>query len=164
MKGVLVNCSNCGAPMKFVDGRDYFVCPFCTTFHFSKPDQDGVRVFESHSRAKCPRCQTALAAATVEGKSVLHCETCKGLLATNGAFGHIVRVRRERYGRSTVSPVPIDPKELDRRISCPACQRPMDTHPYYGPGPVVVDTCPECELIWLDHGELATIERAPGSM
>src|SRR5258708_2852277 len=39
MKVVLVNCSNCGAPMKFVDGRDYFVCEFCTAFHFNKPDQ-----------------------------------------------------------------------------------------------------------------------------
>ena len=159
-----MNCSNCGAPMNFVEGRDYFVCEFCTTFHFNKPDQDGVQVFESHSRASCPRCQTPLAAATMEGKSVLHCDTCKGLLATNASFGHIVRVRRERFGRSNSTPVPIDPKEFNRHISCPACQRPMDTHPYYGPGAVVVDTCPGCELIWLDHGELAAIERAPGSL
>jgi Zn-finger nucleic acid-binding protein len=158
-----MNCSNCGAPMKFVDGRNYFVCEHCTTFHFTNPDQDGVQVLEQHSRAMCPRCQTQLAAATVEGKSVLHCETCKGLLATNGAFGHIVSVRRDRSGGSTVSPVPFDPQELDRRIACPACQRLMDTHPYGGPGPVVVDTCPECEFIWVDHGELAKIERAPGA-
>src|SRR5437773_1368230 len=134
-----MNCSNCGAPMKFVDGREYFVCEFCTTFQFSQPDQDGVQVSELHSQAMCPRCRTALADATVEGKSVLHCDTCKGLLATNGAFAHIVRVRRHRYGGSNVVPVPFDPRELDRRIACPACRRQMDTYPYCGPGPVVVD-------------------------
>lgn len=158
-----MNCSNCGAPLKFVEGRDYFVCEFCTTFHFNKPNQDGVHVLESYSGAMCPRCQAPLAVATVEGKSVLHCEKCKGLLASNRSFGHIVSVRRERYGRSNASPMPFDPQELNRRIECPACQRLMDTHAYGGPGPVVVDTCPECEFIWLDHGELAKIERAPGA-
>jgi Zn-finger nucleic acid-binding protein len=105
MKDALVNCPNCSASMKFVTGRDYFVCDSCTTFHFNKPDQDGVQLLESYSRAMCPRCQIPLAAATVEGENVLHCETCKGLLATNEAFGHIVRIRRDRYGKTNVSPV-----------------------------------------------------------
>jgi Zn-finger nucleic acid-binding protein len=35
----------------------------------------------------------------------------------------------------------------------------MDTHPYYGGGRVVVDTCHRCTLIWLDAGELTVIER-----
>jgi Zn-finger nucleic acid-binding protein len=38
----------------------------------------------------------------------------------------------------------------------------MDVHPYYGPGAVVLDSCARCTLIWLDHGEIAAIERAPG--
>jgi Zn-finger nucleic acid-binding protein len=39
----------------------------------------------------------------------------------------------------------------------------MDVHPYYGPGNVVIDTCGKCGLVWLDHGEMAVIENAPGS-
>jgi Zn-finger nucleic acid-binding protein len=149
--------------MKLVEDRNYFVCEHCTTFHFAKPDQDGVQVLEDHSRLTCPRCRMPLTAAVVEGQKSLHCESCRGLLVTNSTFGHIVGVRRSRFDGSKLPPVPFDPAELDRAVACPACQRRMDTHPYGGPGPVVVDTCPECTLIWLDHGELAKIERAPGS-
>jgi hypothetical protein len=38
----------------------------------------------------------------------------------------------------------------------------METHPYYGPGNVVIDSCLQCELIWLDFGELRQIVAAPG--
>jgi hypothetical protein len=35
----------------------------------------------------------------------------------------------------------------------------MDTHPYFGGGNVVVNTCERCSVIWLDAGKLALIER-----
>jgi hypothetical protein len=35
----------------------------------------------------------------------------------------------------------------------------MEAHPYFGGGNAVVDTCDRCNLIWLDAGELAVIER-----
>jgi Zn-finger nucleic acid-binding protein len=38
----------------------------------------------------------------------------------------------------------------------------METHPYYGPGNVIIDSCSRCELIWLDFGELKQIADAPG--
>jgi hypothetical protein len=38
----------------------------------------------------------------------------------------------------------------------------MSTHPYFGPGNVVIDNCEACELAWLDFGELAQIVDAPG--
>ena len=38
----------------------------------------------------------------------------------------------------------------------------METHPYYGPGNVIIDSCGDCDLIWLDAGELKQIEHAPG--
>jgi hypothetical protein len=36
----------------------------------------------------------------------------------------------------------------------------METHPYYGPGNIVVDTCSECGYLWLDHGEISRVENA----
>ena len=39
----------------------------------------------------------------------------------------------------------------------------MDTHPYYGPGNIVIDNCPACHIIWLDAAELKAIQEAPGS-
>ena len=38
----------------------------------------------------------------------------------------------------------------------------MTTHPYYGPGNVVMESCDSCNLVWLDHGELQQIVDAPG--
>ncbi len=38
----------------------------------------------------------------------------------------------------------------------------MDTHPYYGPGNVVIDSCESCQAVWLDFGELRQIVNAPG--
>jgi Zn-finger nucleic acid-binding protein len=37
----------------------------------------------------------------------------------------------------------------------------MDTHFYAGPGNVIVDTCDDCSLLWLDRGELTRIVHAP---
>jgi Zn-finger nucleic acid-binding protein len=38
----------------------------------------------------------------------------------------------------------------------------METHPYYGPGNVIIDSCAACDLVWLDFGELTQIVDAPG--
>ena len=61
-----------------------------------------------------------------------------------------------------VIPEPIDPKELLRQVRCPHCRQVMETHVYGGPGNVIVDNCPRCTVIWMDHGELKKIRDAPG--
>jgi len=44
---------------------------------------------------------------------------------------------------------------------CPNCGVQMVTHPYGGPGNVILDTCEHCSLNWVDYGELQRIVRAP---
>lgn len=34
---------------------------------------------------------------------------------------------------------------------CPVCQRPLQEIPRYG---ILIDICPSCRGVWLDHGEL----------
>jgi len=36
----------------------------------------------------------------------------------------------------------------------------MEAHLYAGPGNVVIDSCEECDLIWLDRGEAKRIASA----
>ena len=38
----------------------------------------------------------------------------------------------------------------------------MHASPYSGPGNVVIDSFAECVYVWLDHGDLASVERAAG--
>ena len=160
-----MNCPNCGAAMKLVDARDYFVCEYCTSFYFptARPmAADGVQVLGERSDLNCPQCGNGLVAGTIERRRVLHCEQCRGVLATNPEFAEIVKRRRATHDGPTETPPPLQPEVLEREIRCPSCGRLMDTHPYYGPGNIVVDTCARCFLIWLDHGEIAAIGRAPG--
>ncbi|MBN2446799.1 MAG: zf-TFIIB domain-containing protein [Phycisphaerae bacterium] len=151
--------------MKLVPGRDYFVCEYCTTFGFPAKSKDGVSVtvLGDVSDLNCPVCAVNLVPAAVAGHEVLYCTRCRGMLASNTNFGDIVASLRATYEQSDErKPRPIDPSEFKRHLRCPHCEQDFDTHPYYGPGNVVVDTCGECALIWLDHGELDVIRRAPG--
>jgi hypothetical protein len=77
-------------------------------------------------------------------------------------FAAIVRKRRARHSGTDGESSPLNPEELKRLIRCPICHARMDVHPHYGPGAVVIDSCSRCRVVWLDQGELAAIERAPG--
>jgi Zn-finger nucleic acid-binding protein len=151
--------------MTLIDQRDYFRCEFCATFHFSEPagaSADGVKSLGEASERDCPVCQLALVEGLLDGSRVLHCERCRGVLLVGDEFRQIITKRRAERNGAPAEPVPLNPEELQRHIDCPACGKRMEVHPYYGPGNVVIDSCIRCRLIWLDHGEIATIVRAPG--
>ena len=160
-----MNCPNCGAAMHLVDRRTYFVCDYCATFCFPEEEpctDDGVQVLGETSEVLCPVCEEPLVAGAIDEIRVLHCRECRGVLVGHENFAAIVRTRRAGYTGDRTPPRPIDPEELERTLHCPTCNQILDTHPYYGPGNVVIDTCGRCCHIWLDHGELALIEKAPG--
>lgn len=164
-----MNCPNCAAPLRPIAGRKYLFCEHCSTFHYpeASPETAGspdrvIRLGE-RSDLRCPVCDVDLVTATSEGLSLLSCPQCDGLLATNDDFSLLVRLRRAAHEGPPAQPVPLEPVELARTTTCPNCRKAMETHPYYGPGNVVIDTCPRCKVLWLDSGELAAIERAPGS-
>ena len=85
------------------------------------------------------------------------------MLVRREHFGAIVNERRsKRVGLEQESQRAIDPTAYSRRLRCPACEGYMEVHPYYGPGNVVIDSCAECDYVWLDHGELSRVERSAG--
>jgi Zn-finger nucleic acid-binding protein len=107
----------------------------------------------------CPLCQVPLFSTLIEDETVCYCDQCRGFLAETETFSVIVNKRRALHGPNDKRTDPFDPADLKRVLTCPNCHRRMDTHPYFGGGNAVVDTCDDCGLIWLDAGELATIER-----
>ncbi len=158
-----MNCENCGAPMTLIRDRDFFVCEYCGAFHFPTESPDGVRVLGSLDEAiDCPVCHTPLVLASIDEQKILHCPRCQGVLSAQPTFVRIIDYRRARLEKSATPPRPLDPRDLQRRIDCPRCGLPMDVHPYYGPGNIVIDTCYRCAVVWLDFGELGKIYRAPG--
>jgi Zn-finger nucleic acid-binding protein len=145
--------------------RGYAFCTHCGAFHFPEPTSDGIRALGgARDDLRCPLCHQPLLVATLEERYPAHyCQACRGLLLERASFRGVIQLRRASAAGPGVAPRPLARAELARQVSCPACGQIMDTHPYLGPGNVVIDTCSTCDLIWLDHGELRAMVDAPGS-
>lgn len=170
------DCQVCNAMMTALDEEperlaSTFVCEYCGATFFpgeSKPAPneepatiDGVIPVGGTIGASCPICpDQPLSKGKLDGYPALYCEECSGVLISNKNFSEVLYRRRRGKGRADKDPEPIDSEELNRLIYCPNCTRRMDVHPYFGPGNVVIDSCCDCFLIWFDHGEITTIEKA----
>ena len=160
-----MNCRNCGGAMELFATRGYFFCRYCGSFHFPETaDDQGVRVLAPSADAlPCPLCRTTLSSAVLDETHAVHyCPTCRGVLMNRETFAHVVQNRRAWATTPVAAPVPLRQEELTRHVNCPRCGSRLSTHPYYGPGNVVIDSCGTCNLIWLDFGELKQIVDAPG--
>lgn len=160
-----MNCRNCGGAMELFPTRGYFFCRYCSSFHFPETTApDGVRVLaDTPDKLGCPACRKTLATAVLDEKHPVHyCHNCRGVLVSRGTFADIVRLRRAWATGAPAEPVQPAREEFERRVTCPMCRRELATHPYYGPGNVVIDSCDTCDVIWLDFGELRQIVDAPG--
>jgi Zn-finger nucleic acid-binding protein len=154
-----MNCPGCGAAMELAGNRRHFHCSHCNNFHFPEETGDGVSPLGEPAGCDCPVCHRALQNALVDGETVAYCDRCRGFLAVTATFGQLVLKRRQHHAPHENITDPFDRAELKRVVQCPGCKKRMDTHPYFGGGNAVVDTCERCGLIWLDAGELAIIER-----
>jgi Zn-finger nucleic acid-binding protein len=160
-----MNCRNCGAAMELIAARRYSFCRHCGSFHFPETLDEGIQVIGRDSgTAPCGICKRPLATAVLDDRfEARYCESCRGVLLGRARFVEIIDARRAVATTPAVPAAPIDPRELERSIRCPGCSSTMSTHPYYGPGNVVIDTCDRCDVVWLDFRELTQIADAPGS-
>jgi|ERR1051326_4536399 Zn-finger nucleic acid-binding protein len=157
----MISCPNCGAPIALSDREDAPVCDYCKQVFAPEENEEGVRVLGEASTLACPVCAIPLVHAAIAHHRILYCNQCHGTLIAMDGLGPLVSDLRARRRRGDEIPRPPDARELQRHIECPQCHQTMDTHFYGGPGNVVIDDCPRCDLDWLDAGELRTITRAP---
>ena len=158
-----MNCKNCAGTLTFAPGKNYHYCEFCGTFQFPEDANERVVIVDENGGGlQCPACLDPLVTAAVADCRVLHCRNCRGILLGNATFGQIIDTLKEFADGSSGAPTPIDLSEYERILNCPGCELRMDTHPYYGPGSVVIDTCGRCQVIWLDYGELDIVIDAHG--
>jgi Zn-finger nucleic acid-binding protein len=151
--------------MELIATRGYFFCRYCGSFHFPETaGTDGIRILgDSQSPQTCVACSKPLTPAVLdETHPVQYCRNCRGVLIARRGFAAVVEKRRAWATQPPGPPVRLNRSELNRKVMCPSCKKPMATHPYYGPGNVIIDTCEKCEVVWLDFGELKQIVDAPG--
>jgi Zn-finger nucleic acid-binding protein len=116
---------------------------------------------QSETTSLCPVCGTPLSASRLEGHSVLCCSRCFGMLIDMNRFAAVIDAVRAVEERSVAMLPPRRQNPNDRVINCPKCGTPMLSHLYGGPGNIVIDTCEQCQVNWLDSGELRRAAIAP---
>ena len=156
-----MNCPSCGAPMRLKSDSTSFRCEYCQRVFLPETNaDDGVRALGEPSGQDCPICVVGLVHATLNNIRICYCTKCHGMLVPMGALSALVDAVQGQKRGGTIQP-PADAEDLQRKTNCPACHHRMDTHFYGGPGNVVIDSCENCSLIWLDGGEVTRIAAAP---
>ena len=114
---------------------------------------------------QCPRCSVPLVQASLSGERVLYCQRCHGLLIDMGVFQAVVEDMRSHHSSSEYAGVQPDWDALNRHTKCPKCGQEMDTHPYGGPGNVIIDTCVSIvrSIGWIT-GNCSTLSALPTSI
>ena len=159
---VAISCQKCGGVARTVAGQDYYHCDFCSSLiQVAEVSVDRVEPTGIMLDCQCPTCSAQLQTGLIDNRRALFCRSCFGVLLRHEDFGSIVRERQaKRVKVEPVEPRPIDPAAFERHLKCPSCENAMETHPYYGPGNIVIDSCAACNFVWLDHGELTRVEQA----
>jgi Zn-finger nucleic acid-binding protein len=103
----------------------------------------------------CPRCRAALAAGASHSVNLYLCQSCRGVLLRRKSLVRLLTaLGRELAG--TLDPDRDIEAVPDRGagLSCPLCRGGMDNFGYMGSKQVILDTCPACDVLWLDPREL----------
>ena len=162
-----MNCRNCAAPMELFERRRYYFCRYCGTFEFIEGSAgDGIQVLRRRGDgAPCPLCAAPLAQSLLDyAHCVQYCEKCRGILIERPTFALAVPTATRAGNRSWQSASRHRPARIraPRHLPDLPDAHGRASHPYYGPGNVIIDTCRNCDLVWLDFGELQQIDEAPG--
>jgi Zn-finger nucleic acid-binding protein len=148
--------------MKLKADMESYKCEYCQSVYLPEKNDDGVRVLDESSGLNCPLCNVPLVHAVLAKVPIIYCTGCHGMLIPMPALETLIEEVRATGGVEAVPAAP-DKDDLQRVIECPQCHHRMDAHFYGGPGNVVIDSCEDCSLIWLDHGAITRIAHAADS-
>jgi len=103
---------------------------------------------------QCPSCHKPLKAVFYEGNSVRLCFQCKGMFLNKKKLQNIEESRE--IDIPTDQPTPSRKHEVGRL--CPECQISMKKVKKGRIRTTIIDVCEKCSGIWLDKGELESIQ------
>jgi len=113
----------------------------------------------------CPRDHSGLVPQPFESiVQVDHCASCGGVFLDKGELEKIENAAAKEYANQVEDPdggaqqACEMAKQLERKdATCPKCNTEMEKQEYGFCSEVLIDSCPGCGGIWLDHGELKEI-------
>jgi Zn-finger nucleic acid-binding protein len=145
--------------MRLKSDMNSLKCEYCQSAYFPEKNDDGVRVLDEATDQNCSLCNIPLMHASIVNVLICYCTNCRGMAIPMAVFENLVAILRSQKD-TVVSHPRADNEDLRRKINCTHCHKRMETHFYGGPGNVVIDSCENCCLIWLDAGELMRIATA----
>ena len=111
----------------------------------------------------CPSCRHLLTRTRYEDVNVFQCGKCRGHLVEN----HRVKTIERKLDKDLVALVgeieAADGVDTVNKILCPRCRNRMMKKEIRAQRKFCVDECSNCDLVWLDGGELAEIQLAFGT-
>lgn len=102
----------------------------------------------------CKRCDTDMQTVFYEGVAIQLCMDCKGIFLTRKKLEIIENSCEIEISEDT--PIPRNGPEVRRH--CPNCNILMKKVKHGSIRATVVDYCDDCNGIWLDKGEIASIQ------
>ncbi len=162
-----MNCKNCGGVLEIDSTNRFLRCHYCDSQQLASGDHrslDEVVASATTTEIFCPSCMDVnqLSQGLLDDVRVAFCSDCFGFMVDSQSLAMVLKNRRQEFSGVEDKPVPVNQESLGRIRNCPQCNLQMETHPYYGPGNAVIDSCHRCRVIWMDNGELSQLVRAPG--
>jgi Zn-finger nucleic acid-binding protein len=119
----------------------------------------------SGKATSCPRDQAALVPQTFDSiLQVEHCGSCGGVFLDKGALEKLENATAQEYAKESKQPDDMAEEAYEMGMQqeredavCPKCDAEMEKSEYGFCSSVLIDSCPKCGGIWLDHGELKQI-------
>lgn len=117
---------------------------------------------KSKSSFKCPACSKEMNVYSIYGIDVEGCPACNGVFLDKGEL----RKLKDRSEKGTWGSLRWLDDEMDgienarAMISgrfCPKCEQTRMFSTAFGDAKIVIEWCPSCNGIWLDHGEYSAI-------
>ena len=104
----------------------------------------------------CPKCRTeSMVKETYEGVEIDRCPACKGLYLDSGELKELIAKKMGNTADTLVFSATSDHMDPIKAY-CLRCNKYMNV--MVGPGKIRVDLCPNCKAVFLDQGELASIQ------
>ncbi len=104
----------------------------------------------------CPKCQIEeMTPEEYEGITVDRCQACKGIFFDRDELNKMISKKMGNKADTFAFSATSD--DMDERIAtCPHCRQKMT--PCKGAGDIRIDLCKTCKSVFLDQGELASLQ------
>ncbi|HYW05280.1 MAG TPA: zf-TFIIB domain-containing protein [Gammaproteobacteria bacterium] len=97
--------------------------------------------------------------------AVDRCPRCGGIWLDRGELEAIEETRERDYADELLrmpdlgyAAYELARQKRTRQLTCPSCEAGMETREYARCSQVMIDVCPKCHGVWLDRGELESLE------